>query len=99
MAKRKNQYEITEAVDYFLREAGIHDEYLVNRAIVNWEEIAGSPIAAHTDDIWFREGILHVKMKNAVWRQEVWMLRQELKNKIHDFLGTEVISEVRIYAS
>jgi len=97
MAKRKNQYEITEAVEYFLRDAGIHDEYLVQRAIHNWEEVAGVSIASHTDELWFHSGILHVKMENSVWMQEVLMLRSQLRDKVHEYLGSAVIQEVQVH--
>jgi predicted nucleic acid-binding Zn ribbon protein len=96
MAKRKNQYEITEAVEYFLRDAGILNEYHIQRAIQNWAEIAGAVIAAHTDEIEYQNGILYLKMENSAWTQEVLMHRTKIKEKIHEYLGQEIVREIQV---
>jgi predicted nucleic acid-binding Zn ribbon protein len=99
MGKRKNQYEIDEAVNLFLQEAGIRDEYLIQRMIQNWEDVVGNPIAAQTDSIEFHQGILKLKMKNAVWFQEVFMLRSQLLEKINDFIGEGIVKEIQVSAT
>lgn len=96
--KRKNQYEITEAVEYFLRDAGIHGQYLMQKVLAEWPEIVGEVIGAQTDDVWYVDGVLHVRMKTQAWRQEVFMQRSEIITRIHAHAGEEIVREIKVDA-
>lgn len=94
--KRKNDYKVDEAVMAFMEDSGIKDQYLMHSVMGAWAEVVGESIANNTDEIWYENKVLNIKMKNATWRQEVFMQRTQIKNKIHSWLGEDIPEDVRV---
>jgi len=96
MKKRKNQFELSEALQGFLEDAGIEDIYRVQSAIHQWHEIVGEVIAGQTDEVSYEKGILKIQMKTSVWRQEVFMQRNQLLQVLNTWLGEDFIREIQV---
>jgi len=94
--RRKNDYKVDEAVMAFMEDAGIKDQYLMQSVMAAWSEVVGEAIANNTDEIWYENQVLHIKTKNATWRHEVMMQRTQIKNAIHQWLGQELLQEIRV---
>jgi predicted nucleic acid-binding Zn ribbon protein len=94
--KRKNNYKVDEAVMAFMEDSGIKDQYLMQSVMGAWAEVVGDAIANNTDEIWYEQQVLNIKMKSATWRQEVLMQRTQIKNKIQAWLGEELPKDIRV---
>jgi len=68
-----------------LREAGIANE---------WEQIVGKMIADATAEIYVRDRKLHVKLYSSTVRNQLFMMRDQLRDKVNEHLGSPVIDEV-----
>lgn len=60
-----------------------------------WPEIVGPTVAAQTDPVGFREGVLYVCVKNSVWIQQLTFVSKQLREKINGFLGNDKVKTIR----
>lgn len=59
-----------------------------------WEEIMGAPIARHTTSIFFRRSKLYLKFDSPALRQELYYSREQLRTRLNEELGDDVIAEI-----
>lgn len=59
-----------------------------------WEEIVGAPIARHTTSIFLRKKKLYLRFDSPALRQELHYSQEQLRTRLNEELGDEVISEI-----
>ena len=64
------------------------------QALILWPQIAGPKMAARTRAVRVVSGKLYVEAVSSTWVQECMMLRPQLKKKLNDQLGEEIIKEI-----
>ncbi|MBN1449234.1 MAG: DUF721 domain-containing protein [Bacteroidetes bacterium] len=70
----------------------IREEEVLQR----WPDIVSTAIANHAHPVRMRRGILWIEVTDAVWRQELHMMRTGLIEKINAFLGEHIVEEIRL---
>jgi len=78
----------------YIREMKIGDKLREVGIIGSWEEIVGKAISSRTTNVYIKDGILYVTLKSSVVRNELIMLREELRHKLNEKAGAEVIKEI-----
>jgi hypothetical protein len=63
-------------------------------AIESWEEILGPQLFRYVTDQKINKGILHVKLKSSVVRNELSFKKSEFISKINQNLGRELITDI-----
>ncbi len=48
----------------------------------HWKDIVGEDVAEHSYPEKIRDGKLHIKVDSPVWRQQLDLLKEEIKSKI-----------------
>ena len=61
-----------------------------------WDKIVGPMIARNTSDINLKEGVLTVKFRSPLIRNEISMRRTSLQKIINDAIGEEVVQSIVI---
>ncbi len=64
------------------------------RAVEAWPEVAGEAVAKVTEQVWMRDGVLHVKIRSAAWRHQLQFQRSAWRERMNEHLGREVVDEV-----
>ncbi len=85
---------IGELIDQLARLYHFDKKIKENEVIVKWNEIAGSTIAAATEPIRVKDGILYLKVKNDVWRNELHYQKLDLLKNIQKTLKARIITEI-----
>ncbi len=67
------------------------DDYRVFDA---WERIVGAQIARNAQPTRLDSKRLVVTVKSAVWMQELSLFREEIRRKLNEWMGREMISEI-----
>ena len=83
------------AFNQFLKEENLDHTYKQKQLIANWEKIMGKTIASRTNKIFFREGILFIKLSSAPLKQELINSRDKFQDLIEKELGKGEIREIR----
>jgi predicted nucleic acid-binding Zn ribbon protein len=95
-ARAKKQPEpFALALDKFVHSVGITKKMKQFSIITSWAEIVGEQIAKVTEAERMNNGILFVKTKSAVWRNELSMRRMEILQKVNTAAGSKLVKEIR----
>ena len=81
----------------FLREQGLETPLLEYRITQAWSEVMGETINRYTRQVFVREGKLHVQLVSAPLRQNLMMEHKRIAQKLNDYVGSFVISDVNFF--
>ena len=92
--RRSKTISLAEAVKDFIREMNLGEKLSEAGVINSWEETVGKAISSRTTKIYIRDHILYVHLNSSVVRNELLMLREELREKLNQKAGSDVIKEI-----
>lgn len=64
--------------------------------IQSWPEIVGPTVSENTEKIWFAKNKLYVVIKSAALRNELFMFRTNLRDRLNKLQGKDLIEELVI---
>ena len=94
MFKREVQ-SVKDLILQAMREQGLETPLNQKRLVEAWPEVAGPVIARYTLNTYIYNQTLFVRLSNPALRSDLSMMRQELVKKLNDFVGEQVITDVR----
>ncbi|MFC2086358.1 DUF721 domain-containing protein [Bacteroidota bacterium] len=62
--------------------------------ISSYEKVVGKTIAKATSKIYFRENILVLELNSSVIRNELYMHKQKLKDRLNEEAGENIVEDV-----
>ena len=86
---------LKQAIEEAIDSTGIKSALSQEAAVVLWGSVVGEAVSSVTKAERVESGTLIVKVKTAVWRQELHMQKEEIINKINKKIGTRAIREIR----
>ena len=92
--RRQKAEQVGDLVRRFLREEGLETPYNEYRLVEAWPEVMGQGIANYTGEVVIRNRVLHVQLKSSVLRQELFMNRKRLVQKLNGYVGAQVIDDI-----
>lgn len=78
-----------------LRMQGLETPLLQKRLIEAWPVVAGEAIAHYTTDVNIYNQTLYVKLRIPALRADLSMRRQEYVNRLNEYVGNQVITDIR----
>ena len=79
-----------------IENSGFKNALLQERAVFIWPDIVGKNISKISNATSVDKGVLFVKVESATWRQELYMQKNEIINKINKKIGSKAIKEIRL---
>ena len=67
------------------------DDYRIFEA---WERVVGEQIARNAQPVRLDAKRLVINVKSAVWMQELALLREDIRQRINDWMGREVVQDL-----
>jgi len=92
--RRSKTISLAEAMKDYIREMNLGGKLSEAGIINSWEETVGKAISSRTSKIYIKDHILYVHLNSSVVRNELFMLRQALKEKLNENAGSEVIKDI-----
>lgn len=77
-----------------LDDQGMGDRLSRYQAWLVWDKIVGEQIARRARPLRLREGVLEVRVDNAVWMQQLQMLKPKILKKLNDKLPNAHIEDI-----
>ena len=59
-----------------------------------WHDLLGRTVSRSTRNIDFRNGILYVRLNSSIVRNEIFMMREQVRGEINRCLGEEVVKQI-----
>jgi predicted nucleic acid-binding Zn ribbon protein len=87
--------QLKKAIQEAISESGIEREIQQENAVFVWNEVVGVVVSKVTDAVSVNKGVLVVKTKSATWRQELYMQKKDIIDKINIKIGSTAIKEIR----
>lgn len=91
----KNSYiKLGDAISALFKQENLDEKYSVFAVKNAWQEIAGSLIAKHTQEIRYHKKVLWLSITSDVIRNEISYNKKELIEKINQFCGKRLVEEI-----
>ncbi len=84
-----------EALEELVGTLGIKTKLQEYEAVVQWPQIVGERIAQEAAATRIAKGVLFVKVRSGVWRNELTLRKKEIMNRINATLGGEVVKDIK----
>ncbi len=94
--KRSNSEHISGVLQAVLRDMGLEKPLLEHRIVEAWPSLMGNMIAQYTRKVEFKNGVLFVYLSSSPLRQELFLARFELVKKLNEYVGAEIVHDVRL---
>ena len=79
----------------FLINTGLENGVKQQKAVIIWPKIVGTKIAENTIAELVDFNVLTIKVKNSTWRNELYLKKDIILEKLNKELGPNTIKELR----
>ncbi|MCS7176220.1 MAG: DUF721 domain-containing protein [Candidatus Kapabacteria bacterium] len=87
---------LAEVLQQFLQEQGLQEVLYMARLPKVWAEVVGTPAARSSTIRSFANGELVVEVAVPAWRMELHMRAEELRRRLNERLGRELVRRLVI---
>lgn len=89
-----------KAISDALKDAALYfklSETIERGDVLNlFDKIVGKNIAKFANAKSFIKGILVIEVESSSWKNELFLMREEIKNKINEFFKKEIVKQIKI---
>ena len=93
--ERREPQSVAEVLRQMLEESSLQERMDELKAASLWSKVVGSHLATLTSQPHVKSGVMSVGVPNASLRNELHMNRSRLREIINQFVGKEIITELR----
>ena len=94
--RRQKVEKLSDIISMYLKALHIDKKMKQVRLINSWEEIIGKNVAGATNKIFFKNKILFVYIDSAIIRNELLMIKSELKIRLNEQAGEKLVDDIVI---
>lgn len=93
---RKRSFEgLSLILPKVIKELGLEKGIKEQRAVELWRKVVGKTIGEKTKPLSITQGVLRIKVKDNIWKQELYFLKEELKEKLNRALGEDMVKNIK----
>ncbi len=85
---------IGSVIRQWLRDHNLEEKLQESSVPSYWVDIVGEAVARHAHVERIDKGKMFVTVESAVWRNEMAMRREEIRQKVNERLGGEIVREI-----
>ena len=86
---------ISGTLKKLIKKEGLENEINQQKAIDLWGEVVGQKIRENTEPLEVQFGVLIVKVKNSVWKQELQFQKEDIIKSLNKKLIKTTIKDLR----
>jgi predicted nucleic acid-binding Zn ribbon protein len=92
--RRSNTQSLSEVIRDYVKGTSIEGKLKEVDVVQSWEELLGKTIAHYTKNIVLKNKILFVEIHSSVVKNELFMMREEIRRKLNERAGEEMVSKI-----
>ena len=92
--RRSNTQSLAEALRDYISEMRMERKLKEVDVVQSWESLLGKTIARYTRNIYLSKGILFVEITSPVVKNELMMMREEIRLRMNKQAGEEMITKI-----
>lgn len=93
--RRKNTEKISDVLGRFLKQNQLDEKIYEKRVIDSWSLVMGDSVSEFTKSLFFKNHVLYIKISSAVLRNELFMMREQIKNSLNKHVQSNIIKEIK----
>ncbi|PIF02025.1 MAG: hypothetical protein CR996_01880 [Draconibacterium sp.] len=93
--RRSNTQSLGEVIREFIKFSGMERRLKETDIVQSWEALLGKTIASYTRNITIKNRVLEVEITSAVVKNELFMMRDEIRRKMNERAGEELVATIR----
>ena len=78
-----------------LKSCGLNNRLEERSLLLNWRDVVGPDIAAHSRAVDIQDGVLTIDADHGAWRQELCLLIPQIIQKFNAMYGEDAVKEVQ----
>jgi len=92
--RRSNTQSLSEVLRDYVKGTSIEKKLKEVDIVQSWEELLGKTIAHYTKNISLKNRILFLEINSSVVKNELFMMREEIRRKLNEKAGEELIDKI-----
>ena len=92
--RKKNTQKLSDVIQAFVKEKNLQKKFDEIDVISSWEKILGKTVSSYTERVGLYNGILFVKMKSPVVKNELMMMKEDIKKRLNEEAGSEAVKKI-----
>ncbi|MFW5773916.1 MAG: DUF721 domain-containing protein [Tangfeifania sp.] len=92
--RRSNTQSLAEALRDYISEMRMERKLKEVDVVQSWESLLGKTIARYTRNIYLSGGILFVEITSPVVKNELVMMREEIRQRMNKQANEEMITKI-----
>lgn len=94
---KKNAQPLSQALsEFFDKNNSLKEKLAEHKAVKGWREVLGQGVSYYTKNVYFKRGVLYVKLSSSVLRAELLMNKDNLIKKLNDYAGMPIVQDIVI---
>lgn len=94
--KRREALPLNEILDEILQQNNLDIGLDAARARQAWKETMGEAVDKCTTSLNFDKGVLYVRLSSSVLRNELFMNRRQLIERLNNHIGRNIIQNIHL---
>lgn len=92
--RRSFTQPLSEVLRDYINENNIGRKLKAIDIVKSWEELLGKTIAHYTRNVSLKNRTLFIEISSPVVKNELFMMREEIKRKLNEKAGEELVDEI-----
>ena len=92
--RRSKTEKIDSLIKGYIKENQLEQKLGEVDIISSWENLLGKTVARYTEHLNITNKTLFVKISSSVVRNELFMMKEEIRKRLNDKSGQEIIKEI-----
>lgn len=92
--RRSNTQSLSEVIREYVKGSSIERKLKETDVVQSWEELLGKTIARYTKNVSLKNKVLFVEISSSVVKNELFMMRDEIRRKLNERAGEELVSTI-----
>lgn len=92
--RRSNTQKLSDVLKNYVQENNLERKLSELDLIKSWETVIGKTIARYTQNLYVRNETLFVETTSPVVRNELLMMKEEIRIRLNEVVGAELIKTI-----
>ncbi|HKJ79075.1 MAG TPA: DUF721 domain-containing protein [Prolixibacteraceae bacterium] len=92
--RRSNTQSLGQALRAYVKEMRMERKLKEVDIVQSWETLLGKSIARYTRNLYLSKGVLFVEISSSVVKNELLMMREEIRQKLNEQAGEELVYKI-----
>ena len=92
--RRSNTQKLSDVLKDYIKQNKLDKKLDELDVLASWEELFGPTVAKYTESLKIEKGTLFVKTSSPALRNELMMMKEEIRNRLNEKAGQEIIRQI-----